>query len=342
MDASILVVGGEDFRSPLIDSVRHLAAFTIEVAANPGEALPLIQAQQPDILLIQVGLVGSLELCQQVKAQNRLAWIYCILLDCQPKKTRQDNQDMLQAWKSEAEARAIALEIGADAYLQLPSEEVVTMLDIPLGNRLIQAQVWAGLRQVRNYRELVRANDVLSAIALSDPLTELNNRRAFEWELPRQIQNARNRDVPISLLMMDIDFFKTINDTYGHLVGDRTLQLFAARLRHNLRFYDTPFRYGGEEFAIILSDTACTEAVMIAHRLCQLISEQPFAINEKLDLTITVSAGAATLRLEDDGKGISLLQRADERLLQAKAQGRDRVVGCSELGCGSLCCTAKG
>jgi two-component system cell cycle response regulator len=172
----------------------------------------------------------------------------------------------------------------------------------------------------------MRTNDLLSAIALSDPLTELNNRRAFEWELPRQIQNARNRNMPISLIMLDVDYFKTINDTYGHLVGDRALQLFSARLRHNLRFYDTPFRYGGEEFVLILSDTGSQEATLIAHRICQLISQQAFAINETLDLNLTVSAGAASLRANDDTRGMSLLHRADQNLLKAKSQGRNRVV----------------
>jgi two-component system cell cycle response regulator len=129
--------------------------------------------------------------------------------------------------------------------------------------------------------------------------------------------------------MLDVDFFKRINDTYGHLVGDAVLQLLSARLRHNLRFYDTPFRYGGEEFVILLSDTGHQEAAQIANRICQLINEQPFSIDESLDLNITISAGVATLQNRDDAKGHSLLQRADQRLLKAKALGRNRVVGSS-------------
>ncbi|GAB4476459.1 MAG: hypothetical protein OHK0037_38060 [Elainellaceae cyanobacterium] len=136
--------------------------------------------------------------------------------------------------------------------------------------------------------------------------------------------------MPISLLMLDVDFFKTINDTYGHLVGDRALQLIASRLRHNLRFYDTPFRYGGEEFVIILSDTGNQEAEAIANRICRLISEQPFVIDDALDLTITISAGTASLLVQDDARGTSLLRRADQNLLRAKALGRNRVVGGQE------------
>lgn len=320
MDASILLVGSDSFRSFSLDLIRDLATFTVEVAANPFEATPLIQAQQPDILLIQATQPDALNLCQQIKSQNRLAWIYCILLEDQP-----------QAFLNQLLIEAKALEAGADAYVWFPHVEEGSAARAMLHRRLLQGQVQAGLRRVQNHRELIRANDVLSAIALSDPLTELNNRRAFEWELPRQIQNARNRTVPISLIMLDVDFFKSINDTHGHLVGDSVLKLLAARLRHNLRFYDTPFRYGGEEFVIILSETHCREAYHIADRLGQLIGEQAFAISEALDLTITVSSGVATLEADDDTRGTSLLQRADQRLLEAKAQGRNRVVGCPKF-----------
>ncbi|NJL22076.1 MAG: GGDEF domain-containing protein, partial [Leptolyngbyaceae cyanobacterium SM1_3_5] len=93
----------------------------------------------------------------------------------------------------------------------------------------------------------------------------------------------------------------------------------------------TPFRYGGEEFVIILGNTNCQEASRIAHRICRLIGDQPFGIDNGLELQITISAGVSTLMDDDDAKGISLLRRADEHLLQAKSQGRNRVVGCWNL-----------
>lgn len=318
MDASLLLIGDEKFKGLLLGLAREMTALSVESAADPFEAMPLILAQQPDLLLIQSSQSQSLELCRQVKAQGRLAWIYCIIVNEQVQPI-----DAIEL----AELELAALDGGADAYLYLPLSPVKLQQDL-LPYRLLQAQIRAGLRQVQTHRELMRTNDVLSAIALSDPLTDLSNRRAFEWELPRQIQNARDRSIPISLIMLDVDFFKSINDTYGHLIGDQVLKFLAARLRHNLRIYDTPFRYGGEEFVIILSNTDSQESMMIASRLCQLISEQPFAIDEKLDLTVTISAGTATLDADDDAKGLSLLQRADQCLLAAKAQGRNRVVGC--------------
>jgi two-component system, cell cycle response regulator len=325
MDASILLVGSNDFRTNLLNLICNLATFTVDEAEAPAGAIPIVQAQQPDLLLIQANQTASLDLCRQIKSQSRLAWIYCVLIDC----VLADNlPNGIPDRNHEVKSRIEALEVGADAYLWLPFDNTHLAAEGSMQSRWLQAQIQVGLRQVQNHRELIRTNDVLSAIALSDPLTELNNRRAFEWELPRQIQNARSHGTPLSVVMLDVDFFKSINDTYGHLVGDRTLQLFAARLRHNLRFYDTPFRYGGEEFVVILNDTDTEETLTIANRLCQLIGEQPFAINDELDLNVTVSAGIATLMPADDAKGVSLLKRADDRLLQAKAQGRNRVVGC--------------
>ena len=319
MDASILLVGNKNFQTSLRDLIQGLANFAVAEAETPPEAVPIVQTRQPDLLLIQASQPHSLELCRQLKSQSRTAGIYCVLVD--------HLLDAAPDRDCEAKSRIEALEMGADAYLWLPSNTADLSAEFLIQSHWLQAQIQVGLRQVQNYRELSHTNDVLSAIALSDPLTELNNRRAFEWELPRQIQNARSRNAPLSIMMLDVDLFKRINDTYGHLVGDRALQLFAARLRHNLRFYDTAFRYGGEEFVVILRDTDREETVTIANRLCQLIGEQPFAINDGLDLNVTVSAGIALLKPIDDPKGTSLLQRADNRLLQAKAQGRNRVVG---------------
>lgn len=305
MVASLLCVGKNDFRSAL-QILIHQPAFTVEVAANPFEAMLLIQAQQPDLLLIQAQQMGGLELCRQIKTQNHLAWIYCIVIEDCP----------------HSDAHIQALEGGADAYLKFDFQQPETS-----PARLLHAQIQVGLRQVLTHQNLMRENDLLSSIALSDSLTNLSNRRSLEWEMPRVIVNARARKQPISLIIIDVDFFKVINDTHGHLVGDRALEILATRLQHNLRLYDTPYRYGGEEFVIILSDTPSWEGEAIANRICQLIREQPFVVNSDLALNVTVSAGTATLQLHDDANGFSLLERADQRLLQAKAAGRDRVIG---------------
>ena len=322
MDPSILVVGHQTLHNlikTLLSNTQDWALSTVGVA----DAEPIISAQQPDILILQAHDINSVHLSQRIQKQSRLAWIYQIFVGHpNDEQSTYMNVDVAEA-----------LEQGADSYFPSPSLLELEQLasdgqkELLLGQRrLLYSHISAGLRRVQRDRELIRANDLLSSIALSDPLTELNNRRAFEWELPRQIQVARARTMPISLLMLDIDFFKRINDQHGHLIGDQALRMVASRLRHNLRFYDTPFRYGGEEFSIILSNTSLQGAIQIGQRICRLIADQPFVIDASLQLEITLSIGSASLNACDDDRGLSLLHRADQNLLLAKRNGRNQLV----------------
>jgi two-component system cell cycle response regulator len=322
MSISILVFGSNTFLSTLPDQISCSDAFSVEVITNVNQAVSRIQATPPDIILVQASLDGSMELCGWLKDQTKLSWMYCIMFEDRPQQLAQRSKYGLHR---ELEITAAALRQGADAYIwQLPEQ---TLAELSANHQLILSQLTVGLRKAQKYRDLLRTNDLLSAIALSDTLTELNNRRALEWDLPRQIQKARTQEIPLSLIMLDVDYFKKVNDTYGHLVGDRLLQLLCTRMRHNLRFQDTPFRYGGEEFVIILGKTTGDEALIVARRLNRLVSEQPFAINNKLAINITISLGSASLEAADDERGESLLNRADQCLLKAKAAGRNRVIG---------------
>ncbi|HEY9832173.1 MAG TPA: diguanylate cyclase, partial [Stenomitos sp.] len=236
MDASILVVGNDQFLTTIVNQIGSIMSGTVEASSALNEVIPLIRSKQPAILILQASQLGCLELCHQIKEQVQLGWTYCIVVDYQPEISVDEmsldpHQELISCGQ--------ALEHGADAYLRLSAALAYEE------TRLLKAQIQAGLRGVRFYREVMQTNDVLSTMALADPLTELSNRRAMEWELPRQIHNARAESTPLSLVMLDVDYFKSVNDTYGHQVGDRVLQLLSARLRHNLRFQDTLFRYGG-------------------------------------------------------------------------------------------------
>ncbi len=326
MNISILVFGSEKFLTTLPDQIRDTNTFNLEAIANLNKAVSRIQTTPPDILLVQASWDGSMELCSWLKEQTKLSWIYCILLEDRPQLLTLRSQS---GWEWESQMNASALQQGADAYIwQQEAETSNQKGELSANQRLLLAQLTVGLRKAQKYRDLIRTNDLLSAIALADSLTELNNRRALEWDLPRQVQKARAKGSPLSLIILDVDFFKHVNDTYGHLVGDRLLQLLCTRIKHNLRFQDTPFRYGGEEFVIILSDTNCQEALLVADRINRIVSEQPFAVSNNLAINVTVSLGTACLQPEDDAKGQSLLNRADQYLLQAKASGRNRVIGC--------------
>jgi two-component system cell cycle response regulator len=319
MDAAVLVVGNAHFLATYVNQIRNIMSGTVEASSCLDEVVSLVQEKQPAILILQATQAGSLELCAQIKQQTQLGWTYCILINSLSEKTSVGTLD-----DREAIAYTEALESGADAYLSISADTADSA--VPLQeNRLLRAQIQAGLRGIKFYRELMQTNDVLSTMALADPLTELSNRRAMEWELPRQIQNARSYSTPLSLIMLDVDYFKSVNDNYGHQVGDRVLQLLAARLQHNLRLQDTLFRYGGEEFVIALSQTNFQEAKNVATRLKCLVSDQPFNIDGTLALQITISLGLGFLNAEDDIKGETLLRRADENLLRAKTSGRNRV-----------------
>ncbi|MEH2237726.1 GGDEF domain-containing protein [Nostoc sp.] len=327
---SIMIFGKNNFIATLPDQIRYPTAFSLEVIDNLNQAVSRIQITPPDIILVQANLDGSMELCAWLKDQTRLSWIYCILFE---DRSQQLTDRKKYGWQRELEMSAAALKQGADAYIWHLIEEKTdhSLAELTANHGLILAQLTVGLRKVQKYRDLIRTNDMLSAIALADSLTELNNRRALEWDLPRQIKRARTQKTSLSLIILDIDHFKKVNDTHGHLVGDRILQLLCQRLRHNLRCQDTAFRYGGEEFVILLANTTDEEALLVARRLNRVVSEKPFALSNKLIINITISLGTACLQAEDDEQGKSLLNRADQCLLQAKTAGRNRVINSNYL-----------
>ncbi|WGV26980.1 GGDEF domain-containing protein [Halotia branconii] len=330
MKISILVFGSNNFLAKLPDQIRDQTAYILEVITDVSQAVAHIQITPPDIIFLQASLDSSIQLCGWLKEQTQLSWIYSIFLEDRPEELANRNR---YGWEWELQMTAAILNQGADAYVwQLPEDKKdYSLTGLTANDRLILAHLTVGLRKVQKYRDLIQKNDLLSAIALADSLTELNNRRALEWDLPRQIQKAQNQNTPLSLIILDVDYFKKVNDTYGHLVGDRLLQLLCSRLRHNLRSQDTAFRYGGEEFVIVLANTTGEEALLVADRLNRVVSEQPFAINSKVTIDVTISLGTASLEVGDDEKGLSLLHRADQCLFHAKATGRNQAISWEHL-----------
>ncbi|NJL00226.1 MAG: diguanylate cyclase [Spirulinaceae cyanobacterium SM2_1_0] len=313
-DVSVFVAGDPRFLAAFAERYGGIANQLLAVTAADDFAARVQQAK-PDILFIQLDLLFC-RLGHELACRAR----YCIALDAQLTLTPEGETTapLLRA--------ADALTRAADACLPLQLETDLSAELADAQEQLLHAQLQAGWRQVQQYQDAMQTNDFLSAIALSDSLTELSNRRALEWELPRQIQAARARGMPLSAILLDVDRFKQVNDTHGHLVGDRVLQLLAARLRDRLRLQDTAFRYGGEEFVVLLQQTDVQQAAAIAQRLRRLIGEQPFSVKRSLALDITISLGVAGLQASDDSQGTSLINRADQNLLCAKSGGRNRVV----------------
>ena len=164
----------------------------------------------------------------------------------------------------------------------------------------------------------------LEAISVTDELTGMYNRRYFFERLEEYLRAARRHRLPLSLMMIDIDLFKRINDTYGHPTGDRVLRTIAELIRSGLRASDISARYGGEEFVILLPYTDEAEAIRLAHRLLTTVSSHPFPLPREAG-PITISIGLSQLDVEHPVSGESLISRADGALYQAKHEGRNRV-----------------
>lgn len=175
--------------------------------------------------------------------------------------------------------------------------------------------------------ELKKANDQLRLLGLRDALTTLYNHTYFLEALLKEISKARRYKRVLSLILMDIDNFKSVNDTYGHLIGDRTLKQVAEKIKKNIRNADIAARYGGEDFAVILPETNLKGAIILAERLRIVIEEMRLSNDGGVDFGITISAGVATFDPYGDKAitTVELIKTADRGLYLSKNNGRNRV-----------------
>lgn len=162
-------------------------------------------------------------------------------------------------------------------------------------------------------------------LATTDGLTELYNHRYFQEQMRMACANAKRYENVFSLIIIDIDFFKRFNDNFGHQSGDAVLRQVAALLKKNVRATDIVCRYGGEEMSIILPNTAKTEAINIAAKLCEIVSKKRFHLSNNRESNVTISLGVATYGDEDGIEAQDLISSADKNLYNAKNNGRNRV-----------------
>jgi diguanylate cyclase (GGDEF)-like protein len=179
--------------------------------------------------------------------------------------------------------------------------------------------------------ENVISNEMLKYIGLTDALTGVYNRRYMDRRLVEEIARARRQTYRLSCMYIDIDWFKQVNDTYGHLAGDDVLREVAARIKAELRMSDALGRFGGEEFVVLLIDADLDSASMVAQRIRASVADRPFLLPDGQSLAVSVSIGVATLDdFERDhaieGVAQQLVSHADQALYQAKEGGRNRVV----------------
>ena len=200
---------------------------------------------------------------------------------------------------------------------------VHTAKEMEVSNQKLEARLNASKLEINELQENLEA---VRNESLTDPLTQLANRKFFDTTLEQAIAEANTKNEALSLMMTDIDHFKKFNDSFGHLTGDQVLRLVATSVRQNVKGQDTAARYGGEEFAIILPNTTLRSAITVADQIRRAVMAKELmkrSSGERLG-RVTVSIGVALLRTDDSLQ--SLIERADNCLYAAKRQGRNRVI----------------
>ena len=220
---------------------------------------------------------------------------------------------------------ALLFTVGYPIFAVIHIGLATTGADIFVGSMLALMGL-AGLLIARlsamTTKDLVRIAS-LERDVMRDPLTGLLNRRYLDSRLDEEIQRARRSGLPLSLLMIDLDHFKHINDSYGHIVGDQVLRHVSALVLNMVRVSDMVVRYGGEEFLVIAPDSALEDATHLGDRLLHHLRNYEVPLPNGEPLKVTASIGAASLH--DGESQISFLRRADVALYEAKGQGRDRL-----------------
>ncbi len=271
--------------------------YEVVLTADGHEAQGILDSDDAPMLAIlnrfMPGLDG-LDLCKVIRARKQ-GYVYTILLSAAAQES-----DVLEG-----------VELGADDYLCKPFKELELRARLKVGERII-----------RSHEELIEENHALRVEASHDSLLRLWNRRAIFNLLKTELSRAARLQTPLSVFFIDLDFFKLVNDTYGHLVGDDVLLSVAKKLSRAVREYDHVGRCGGEEFLVVLPNCTVEAALEVAERVRQHVADEPVVI-APMKLKITVSIGLSQWKCGQELP--DLLRQADVALYRAKQNGRNRV-----------------
>ncbi|WP_127143398.1 PleD family two-component system response regulator [Pelagibacterium montanilacus] len=295
----LLVIDTDRGRAGRLNS--HLEAHhSVTVLANPADAVLEASGGDFELVLVSMELEGfdALRVCSQLRTVEQTRSVPIILV-----AEDGDRQRIVRA-----------LELGVNDFILRPIER----------NEL-SARVRTQLRRHRYTVELRESVNSTMAMAVTDELTGLYNRRYLDRHLQMILDKAQEQDREMAVMMLDIDFFKAVNDTHGHDVGDKILKEFAVRLQRHIRGVDLACRFGGEEFVVVMPDTGTAQAEAIAERVRVAMAEQGFSVGTELPLAVTVSVGLAFNERDHDTPE-TLIKRADVALYRAKRAGRNRVV----------------
>lgn len=300
--AKVLVADDSAVVRALVRLELESAGYAVEEAADGEQALALAAAGDLSVVLLDVEMpvLDGFATITRLKADPATVDLPVVFLT-----GRSDTADVVEA-----------LRLGAHDYLGKPPQTAELLA------RVSAAVQVTGLR-----RELRRRTEELDRQTRTDHLTGLHNRRHLEEHLHGLLSSSRRHSYPVTVLLVDIDHFKRVNDTAGHEVGDQVLREVAQRMTAVVRTEDVLGRWGGEEFLLLCPWTDLTGAQVLAERLRTAVCAEPVPGGHGADLAVTVSIGGAVVAGPGDVERRELVLRtADERLYAAKAAGRDRAV----------------
>jgi two-component system cell cycle response regulator len=295
----ILIAEDDPVSRRMLEAFLQKWGYHVVAAADGVDALRILESEDAPELAILDWMMPGLEgpqVCQRVRAHPDRPYVYILLLTARSQK-----DDLLRG-----------LESGADDYLTKPFDAQELRARLHVGQRILELQ-----------NGLIAAREELRFRATHDELTGLANRRVVLEAIAREHARHLRHGGSFGIILIDLDHFKTINDTRGHLAGDAVLQEVSRRMAGCVRPYDTVGRYGGEEFVVVASSCGRSEAAVLAERILKSLRSTPIETNQG-PLSVTVSCGIAVSNAAKPIDAHGLLQLADEALYRAKERGRDR------------------
>src|SRR3984885_10996189 len=295
----VLVAEDDPVPCHLLKSILAKWDYDVIVHTDGAAALKALETDDAPRLAILDWMMPGMEgpqICARIRERTNRAYIYVLLLTA-----RSEKRDLLHG-----------LELGADDYLTKPFDSEELRARLLVGERILTLQ-----------DDLIAAREELRFRATHDVLTGISNRAAvmdaLRSELSRQVREQRS----FGVILVDIDHFKNVNDTFGHLCGDEVLRWVTRRMKECVRPYDTLGRYGGEEFLIIASDVDGDGALALAERIRSIVESKP-VMTQAGEVSVTVSLGAAVSTSTRNADPQMLLRLADQALYRAKDNGRNR------------------
>lgn len=299
---NVLLLENDSHDREVVTESLTSQGITVEQADNNDEVVEKTRDHKWDLVMISMnfGADKALSLCAQLRAQESTRTLPILFL----------------AHEEEIEHVARGLDLGANDYILRPIDKAE-----------LKARTQTQLRQKHHYDRLRTTYEHNMAMALVDPLTGAYNRRYMDMHVPMLWGRCQATKRPLSVLSIDLDHFKAVNDTYGHAAGDAVLKETIARVLINVRPSDLVVRMGGEEFSVIMPETNYPTALTVGQRLREAVAEPAIPLPDGTELEVTASFGVSTINHETDTSAQELLDRADAALYRAKETGRNKVVG---------------